>query len=39
MMFEGQRSVPYTDENYRKAIQEVSTFTANFGGTEILPPL
>ena len=37
-MFEG-RSVDYTDENLRYAIQQISEFEADFGGTEIFRPL
>lgn len=37
-MFKG-RSVPYTDENLQIAVEQVKTFTANFGGTEIYRPM
>ena len=37
-MFEG-RSVPYNDKNLAIAVDQVSTFEANFGGTEIYRPL
>jgi len=32
-------SVAYNDENFKKAIAEVSTFQADMGGTEIYEPL
>lgn len=34
-----ERSVDYTDENLQLAIAQISTFTANFGGTRIFEPL
>ena len=37
-MFEG-RSVDYNDENLRKAVEQVSKFKADLGGTEIYKPL
>ena len=37
-MFEG-RSVDYNDETLAKAVADVATFNANFGGTEIYRPL
>ena len=33
------RSVPYNQETLDQAVAHVSTFEANFGGTEMLPPL
>ena len=34
-----ERSVEYNDENMRYAIDQISTFEANFGGTRIYEPL
>ena len=37
-MFE-ERSVEYNDENMRTAIEQIKTFEADLGGTEIFTPL
>ena len=37
-MFE-ERSVEYNDENMRNAIEQIKTFEADLGGTEIFSPL
>ena len=37
-MFE-ERSVEYNDENMRSAIEQIKTFEADLGGTEIFTPL
>ena len=37
-MFE-ERSVEYNDENMRVAIEQIKTFEADLGGTEIFTPL
>jgi len=34
-----EKSLPYNEENFRKAIDEVSKFGASLGGTEIYSPL
>ena len=38
-MYPQCRSVPYTDNSLKRAIQQVSTFKADFGGTKIYEPL
>jgi len=38
-MFKDKRSVEYNDQNFKQAFDAVGKFTADFGGTEILPPL
>jgi hypothetical protein len=38
-LFKDRRSVDYNDENFKTAFDAVSTFEADFGGTEILQPL
>jgi hypothetical protein len=38
-MFKGVRCVDYSDEHFEKAFEEIQTFGADMGGTEILPPL
>lgn len=38
-MFKDKRSVELNDENFKQAFDAVGKFTADFGGTEILPPL
>lgn len=38
-LFEGVRSVEYNDCTFQKAFDQVATFEADYGGTEILPPL
>ena len=34
-----QRSVPYTDETLKYAVEQVASFDADFGGTQIYEPL
>ena len=35
----GEKSVPYTDDSMRRAIEQVRCMSANYGGTEIYQPL
>jgi hypothetical protein len=38
-LFEGKRSVEYNDETFQTALDQVKTFGADFGGTDIYSPL
>jgi hypothetical protein len=38
-MFRGYRSVPYNERNYTDAKNQIASFQADKGGTEILAPL
>ena len=35
----GNKMVPYTDANLKEAINKIGEFEANYGGTELLPPI
>ncbi|KEQ67710.1 uncharacterized protein M437DRAFT_36355 [Aureobasidium melanogenum CBS 110374] len=34
-----EKSVPYNQENYTHALQFVKSFSASYGGTELMPPI
>jgi hypothetical protein len=38
-MFKNDRSVEYNEATLKTAFEQVSTFNADYGGTEILQPL
>ena len=39
MQIGGKTVIEYNDTNSKEAIAKISTFSANFGGTDILRPL
>lgn len=39
MTLQGKDVIPYSDVTMNEAIEEIGTFSSNFGGTNILSPL